>query len=115
MWESAGIQNAYKLLSNLGFNNKSIELTDLVDVIDEKLQHAEDGKQNVPLLKASLALHKAQVNALHLAFRQVADENKKLYSDNKEANRRADLLAQEIDERHSSIENTTKSEVIKSN
>lgn len=45
------------------------------------------------------------------SFRQLVDENRKLFSDNKEANRRASILAQEIDERHTNLEDSTRSEI----
>lgn len=38
-------------------------------------------------------------------------ENRKLYQDNKEANRRSALLAQEIDDRHATLEDSTKTEI----
>ena len=63
-------------------------------------------------LKASLALHKAEVIALRVALKQLAAENRKLHTDNRDVNRRAALLAQEIDERHASLENSTQTEVI---
>uniref|UniRef100_A0A182TAH3 Uncharacterized protein n=1 Tax=Anopheles maculatus TaxID=74869 RepID=A0A182TAH3_9DIPT len=60
---------------------------------------------------ASLVLHKAEVTALRQAFHQLVEENKKLYADNKEVNHRAVLLAQEVDERHNSLENSTRTKI----
>lgn len=62
-------------------------------------------------LQASLALHKAEVNALQQAFKQLAAENRKLHTNNRDANRQAALLAQEVDERHAYLENSAKTKV----
>lgn len=111
MWESSGISNAKKLLLNLGFTIDQIHVTQLSTALDDELQGLENDTETAPLLKASLALHKAEVNALRQALRQLGAENRKLCSDNRDANRRAALIAQEIDERHATLENTTKSEI----
>lgn len=73
--------------------------------------HTANTKFILYQFQASLALHKAEVAALRQAIRQLSAENRKLYSDNKEANRRSALLAQEIDDRHATLENSTKSEI----
>lgn len=49
--------------------------------------------------------------SLKQVFRQVVEENRKLFTDNKEVNRRASILAHEIDERHSNLEDSTRSEI----
>ena len=41
----------------------------------------------------------------------MVDENRKLFTDNKEANRRASILAHEIDQRHLDMEDSTRSEI----
>lgn len=111
MWESSGISNAKKLLLNLGFSIDQIHVTQLSTALDDELQGLQNDKETTPLLKASLALHKAEVNALRQALRQLGAENRKLCTDNRDANRRAAIIAQEIDERHATLENTTKSEI----
>ena len=58
-----------------------------------------------------MALHKSEVNALQQAFRQLAAQNRKLHTNNRDVNRRAALLAQEVDERHSHLENSARNEV----
>lgn len=59
-----------------------------------------------------MALHKSEVNALQQAFRQVAAQNRKLHANNRDVNHRAALLAQEVDERHTHLENTARAEVL---
>lgn len=114
MWDSAGILNSRGLLDNLGFRSKEVRISQLSLAIDEDLQGMTDQEDVTaqPLLRASLALHKAEVNALQLAFRQLATQNRKLHTNNRDINRRAALLAQEVDERHNHLESTARTEVI---
>lgn len=115
MWETAGITNAKTLLDNLGFATKEIHISQLSLAIDEDMlgvQDEDDGATVSLLLRASLALHKAEVSALQQAFKQLADENRKLHANNRDINRRAAILAQEIDERHAHLENSARTEVI---
>lgn len=58
-----------------------------------------------------MALHKAEVNALQQAFRQLATQNQKLHVNNRDINRRAALLAQEVDERHTHLEQSARVEI----
>ncbi|XP_059617034.1 blastoderm-specific protein 25D [Phlebotomus argentipes] len=111
MWENAGVLQASNLLANLGFSGRQINISDLSASIDHELQVMRENAAAIPLLRASLVLHKAEVNGLQVALRQLASENQKLHSDNQSANQRAVLLAQEIDERHANIENSTRSEI----
>lgn len=111
MWESAGITDASNLLLELGFYGDEVLISDLTIALDDEVLRVDDDKQISSLLKSSLALHKAEVNALRQAFLQLVDENKKLHIDSKEANRRVILLTQEVDDRHSSIENLSKIEI----
>uniref|UniRef100_A0AAG5CVI7 EF-hand domain-containing protein n=1 Tax=Anopheles atroparvus TaxID=41427 RepID=A0AAG5CVI7_ANOAO len=125
MWESAGIVAPAGLLNDLGFDGDVIQVSDLVLALEEEHQRLVGGHLNSSslsscssnandaslIVRASLALHKAEVNALRQAFHQLVEENKKLYADNKEVNNRAVLLAQEIDERHNSLENSTRTKI----
>uniref|UniRef100_A0A6B2EC78 Putative myosin class ii heavy chain n=1 Tax=Phlebotomus kandelakii TaxID=1109342 RepID=A0A6B2EC78_9DIPT len=111
MWENAGVAQASNLLTSLGFSGREINISDLSASIDHELQVMRENATAIPLLRASLVLHKAEVSGLQVALRQLASENQKLHSDNQSANQRAVLLAQEIDERHANIENSTRSEI----
>lgn len=52
MWESAGINDADKLLSNLGFYGKEVQLTELCNVLEEEIQRtANDDQELMPLVK----------------------------------------------------------------
>uniref|UniRef100_A0A182UHL6 EF-hand domain-containing protein n=1 Tax=Anopheles melas TaxID=34690 RepID=A0A182UHL6_9DIPT len=126
MWESAGIDAPANLLHDLGFDRDVIQVADLVQALEEEHQRLVSGHMNSStisnissnpfddaalIVRASLALHKAEVTALRQAFHQLVEENKKLYADNKEVNHRAVLLAQEVDERHNSLENSTRTKI----
>lgn len=111
MWESAGIAEPRQLLHELGFYGEELQVADLVAALDDEQQRLGDGSDTSVIVRASLALHKAEVAALRQAFVQLVEENKKLYSDNKEVNHRATLLAHEVDERHNSLENSTRAKI----
>ncbi|EDS42568.1 blastoderm specific protein 25d [Culex quinquefasciatus] len=111
MWESAGIAEPRQLLHEMGFYGEELQVADLVAALDDEQQRLGDGSDTSVVMRASLALHKAEVAALRQAFVQLVEENKKLYSDNKEVNHRATLLAQEVDERHNSLENSTRAKI----
>lgn len=107
LWTSSNVPDAEELLRNLGFNAKEVKLAELCNVLEEEIQRPNTGDTLASLLRASLALHRSEISSLRQSFRQLADENRKLFTDNKEANRRAMMLAQEIDERHTNLEDST--------
>ncbi|ETN60186.1 blastoderm specific protein 25d [Anopheles darlingi] len=122
MWESAGIAAPTALLHDLGFDDDVIQVADLVQALEEEHQRLINDHHRAAncgnsiadashIVRASLALHKAEVNALRQAFHQLVEENKKLYADNKEVNHRAVLLAQEVDERQNSLETSTRNKI----
>ncbi|XP_050086687.1 uncharacterized protein LOC126571869 isoform X2 [Anopheles aquasalis] len=122
MWESAGIAAPTGLLHDLGFDDDVIHVADLVQALEEEHQRLINDHHRTAncgnsiadashIVRASLALHKAEVNALRQAFHQLVEENKKLYADNKEVNHRAVLLAQEVDERQNSLETSTRNKI----
>lgn len=111
LWTSASIIDADRFIHSLGFFGKDIKLSELCNVLEEEIQRDNTSEALGMLLKASLVLHKAEISSLRKSYRQLADENQKLFTDNKEANRRASILAQEIDERHSNLEDSTRSEI----
>lgn len=111
LWTSANILDAEKFIHNLGFFGKSMKLSELSQVLEEEIVRDNNIEIHSKLLKASLALHKSEITSVRKSYRQLVDENKKLFADNKEANRRASILAQEIDERHSNLEDSTRTEI----
>lgn len=114
MWDTAGIPNPRSLLDTLGFSSAEIRISQLSLAIEDDLQTMPPSAEShtaQTLLRASLALHKSEVHALQQAFRQLAAQNRKLHASNRETNRRAALLAQEVDERQSHQESSSKKEV----
>lgn len=111
LWESAGITDAEKLIHHFGFSGKEVKLHELCSMLDEEILRHSSDKTMAIILKASLSLHKAEITSLRHSFRQLSADNQKLFTDNKEANRRASLLAQEIDERHTNLEDSARTEI----
>lgn len=111
MWESAGIAEPKNLLHELNFYGDNVQVSELVAALEDEQLRLGDGSDTSVIVRASLALHKAEVSALRQAFVQLIEENKKLYADNKEVNHRAVMLAQEVDERHNSLEVSTRNKI----
>lgn len=110
MWERANISSPKGLLMSLGFDEDEVNIVQLSKVLEEELRGLSGETQTI-LLKASLALQSAELSNLKQSYTQVCEENKKMHADNKDANRRVIMLAQEIDERHANLEDTTKKEI----
>lgn len=111
LWERSAIPNGRGILLALGFDNDEINIAQLNKVMEEEIANLEEEPQ-IALIKASLVLQSEELNNLRQFTKQQRDENAKLSADNKDANRRIALLAAEIDERHASLEDATKKEVI---
>lgn len=113
MWETAGIQNAQQLLKyDLSFDGEQINIQQLSQAIDEELAVCgQDERISMRLMRAALALNKAELNGLQVALKHLGEENQKLHASNREANDRVALMAQEVDERHATIEKATQREV----
>lgn len=110
LWTSSNVHDADDLIKSLGFSGKEVKLSELCMVLEEETQR-NTGDALATILRASLALHRAEITSLRHSFSQLAGENRKLFADNKEANRRATILAHEIDERHSNLEDSTQSKI----
>ncbi|XP_043287136.1 blastoderm-specific protein 25D isoform X2 [Venturia canescens] len=110
MWEVAGVSDAAMLLSDLGFTSTEIRLTDLITVICEELKNLRDEPDNAitsthaGLLKGALTLYQEEVRCMNNLVEHLSGERHKLRIDVAEANERANLLAQEIDEHHVRLE-----------
>lgn len=63
------------------------------------------------IFQASLAVHKTEVIGLQKALRNSSYENKQLHSNIQDLNRRAYMMAQEVDERHATLETSARAEV----
>ncbi|XP_036222662.2 ninein homolog isoform X1 [Bactrocera oleae] len=112
MFEGAQIANGRGILLALGFDDDEVNVAQLNKVLEEELRGLDDDTQ-LPLVRAYMALQASEMTALRQNVRQLHDENKKLHSSNKDANQRLALLAAEIDERHASLEDTSKKEQVR--
>ncbi|XP_005180216.1 blastoderm-specific protein 25D isoform X3 [Musca domestica] len=110
LWERSNIPNGRGILLALGFDSDEINLAQLNKVMEEEIPNLDEEPQQA-LMKACLALQSVELTNLRQTSKQLHDENSKLRSDNKDANRRIALLAVEIDERHASLEDATKKEI----
>lgn len=116
-WEQAGVQHGQRLLHGLGFTAPKLHVTELSNALDEEL-HALSVEPNSThndaptlLLQASLALHRFQFIRIKRIMDQIFIENNKLKSDLSDANRRAQVLAQEVDENHAKMEMSLKNKI----
>lgn len=66
---------------------------------------------SVALLQATLSLYQSEIKCFKTVFEQMQAEREKLKSDVLEANNRATLLAQEVDDNHSRMEQNTLNQV----
>ncbi|XP_044731820.1 ninein-like protein [Chrysoperla carnea] len=120
IWENAGITSAHNLLCDLGFTKNQINIADLAMVIDDELRNINGSvnesiifpnNPHISLLQASLALYQSEVRCLKSAMEHLNAERDKLKSDINDANQRASLLAQEVDDNHAKMEKATKEQV----
>lgn len=115
-WESAGVESGPRLLQELGFITTQIRVGHLSRALDQELralacQPRPPAAPLALLLQASLALHRFQFLKLKSDMDQVFEENNKLKSDLSDANRRAQVLAQEVDENHARMEGSLKNKI----
>lgn len=107
-WESAGVQKPRRLLQELGFTVVAIKPRDLEKSLDEELQalgfSSDISEPQSLLLLAANTLGRLQIERIRCKFDMVVAERNKLRSDLSEANRRARMLAQDVDENHAQIE-----------
>lgn len=111
IWQQAQIVNGRSILLALGFDDRQINVSQLHKALEEEIRGINEPHQ-LTLLKASLALQTTELNTLRQISRQCYEENRKLRADNKDANRRIAIFTAEIDERHASLEDATRKEVI---
>lgn len=128
MWESVGVSNPSLLLRELNLDDslRSLNVASVASAIEEEV--ARQGKTNsVPdgstlpvtqgsgvfannLLLAALTLRQAEVRWIRSSLEQMSCERDKLRNDLAEANFRASLLAQEIDDHHSKLEKVSQNQ-----
>ncbi|XP_026461524.1 blastoderm-specific protein 25D isoform X2 [Ctenocephalides felis] len=118
IWKNAGVSNPDVLLQDLGFDCSEVQVAELGNVLEYEIREVQNLNLGMhphnpllSLLQASLALKRAELEALRQAFKQIIDESKKLKVDNRDANHRAALLAQEVDEHHANLESSARNQM----
>ncbi|XP_063984170.1 blastoderm-specific protein 25D [Diachasmimorpha longicaudata] len=117
LWELAGISDPKNLLSDLGFTSSEISLTELASVLNDEiksLQHDSippNTRTHMNLLQGALVIYQEEVRSFNTIADQLRGERDKLRMDVAEANERASLLAQEIDENHIKLEKSRKEQI----
>lgn len=116
MWETAGITSPKLLLSDLGFNESRLNVTELAMVLDREIKSLNEVRTDytnphVALLEASLILYQTEIKCLKSILEQMQAEREKLKCDVSEANNRATLLAQEVDDNHARMEQSAHNQV----
>lgn len=101
-WESLGLSGGSRILKQLGFNpNMRVNLRDLTAQLEEELSPtASTGS----VYDFALASYEHELQHLKLNFEQAREERDRLRVNVSEANTRAALLAQEVDEHHAKLE-----------
>ncbi|CAH1977041.1 unnamed protein product [Acanthoscelides obtectus] len=117
MWENVGIHSPKELLHELGFNARTIKIAELAELLDKQIKTMNDSARSeyqsphITLLQASLSLYQSEIRCFKGILEQMHAEREKLKLDVVEANNRATMLAQEVDDNHSRMEQNTLNQV----
>nr|CAD7392472.1 unnamed protein product [Timema cristinae] len=105
MWEAAGVPGPSRLLQDLGYSDtRQVNLSELSAILDEELCNLNEDKRNegLPVMSSPHEM---------LSLEHMRAERDKLRADILEANQRASLLAQEVDDHHARLEKSTQTQV----
>ncbi|KAI8422133.1 hypothetical protein MSG28_006049 [Choristoneura fumiferana] len=108
-WERAGVRRPRRLLAELGFTAAAVRALDLERALDDELRALGSpppapSDDRPPLQLAALALARLRLARARARAAAAAAERDKLRADLAEANRRAQLLAQDVDDNHARLE-----------
>ncbi|XP_032515024.2 blastoderm-specific protein 25D [Danaus plexippus] len=107
-WKRAGVRKPMGLLLELGFGEAALRLQSLEHVLDDELR-ANSSQTDSRLPLAAYSLSRIRLESVGRLLEVARGERDKLREDLGEANRRARLLAQDVDENHDRIEAELKS------
>lgn len=94
-----------------------IEFSELADVLEKQTRSINESTReeyqspHITLLQANLILYQSEIRCLRNILEQLQAEREKLKLDVAEANNRATLLAQEVDDNHIRMEQNTLNQV----
>ncbi|KAF5279174.1 hypothetical protein FQR65_LT03421 [Abscondita terminalis] len=115
MWENVGICSPKLLLQELGFVCSQINVSELASALEKEIKSVNDSKgftnPQIVLLQAVLTLYRSEIRCLKNILEQMCAERDKLKNDVVEANNRATMLAQEVDDNHARMEQNTQQQV----
>ncbi|XP_059473957.1 blastoderm-specific protein 25D isoform X2 [Neocloeon triangulifer] len=128
MWEAGGVAGAARLLHDLGLGTaarRPVSLNELAAALDEEAKALADEQSHdrppnhrlqpesnlLSVLQASVLIYQAEAKCLKSSLEQTLCERNKLKQDLAEANERASLLAQEVDDRHARLEDSYKQQI----
>lgn len=104
-WERMGVQRARRLLVELGFEGSAVRASDLELALGGELAALDEPcSARALLLLAALALDRLRLASARSVAAEVVAERDRLRLDVAESNRRARLLALEVDENNSRLE-----------
>ncbi|CAL1679415.1 unnamed protein product [Lasius platythorax] len=110
--EVAGVSNITVLSSNRDLNTLNINFAEITNVICNELKNLNESFDNntiqahITLLQEMVVAHQDEQRNLNAAIENMKVEKEKMRIDMLEANERANLLAQEIDEYQVQLEKT---------
>ncbi|XP_008553801.1 blastoderm-specific protein 25D [Microplitis demolitor] len=119
LWQLAGVSDAIVLLNELSITDgANINLSELISVLTQELQSlahepkdSEITNTHLDILRATLILYQEEVRSINVLIDQLTRERDKLKIDVAEANERANILAQEIDENHAKLEKSKNDQI----
>ncbi|CAG9759741.1 unnamed protein product [Ceutorhynchus assimilis] len=117
MWENVGIHAPKELIHELGFDSRKINIAELAAVLEKQTRTMNENTRtefqspHITLLQANLTLYQLEIRCLRNILEQLQAEREKLKLDVTEANNRATLLAQEVDDNHVRMEQNTLNQV----
>ncbi|XP_077287113.1 uncharacterized protein LOC143911896 [Arctopsyche grandis] len=115
LWDSIGIHHPRQLLLDLGFKDEHLQLNNLLNCMEEEIltissnfNSATNWNSSLVLFKAVVCLYRYDIDKVKVLLNQAVAERNKLKIDLSDANRRAAILANDIDENHSKLEFASK-------
>lgn len=116
LWDAIGIHRPTQLLLDLGFKDERLHLNSLLNCMEEEIftissnfNIATNWNSSLVLFKAVVCLYRYEIDNVKLLLNQAVAERNKLKIDLSDANKRAAILANDIDENHSKLEVASKS------